>query len=101
MVARPLRCDPSLLRTLLEDRLGEEEQAALAAHLEACDDCRLGLERMAAESRWGGDVRLLAGQTSDTPPDRPDPRDEDGRRLGFLGPPTGPGQLGTLGPYEV
>src|SRR3954471_22750678 len=103
MVARPFRCDPSLLRPLLEDRLEEAEQAALARHLETCDSCRLGLERMAAESRWWGDARLLAGDTEAPPasPSHPASSETEPPRLGFLEPPAEEGHLGKLGPYEV
>ncbi len=90
-----IRCDESRLRLLLDDRLDEHEHEAMAQHLEGCDGCRVELERLAAESRWWGDVKLLAHQsvtnggaeTTDT--------------LGFLDPPTGPDHLGKLGAYEI
>jgi|GEM_PF-454848 len=98
MVARPLSCDPSRLRLLLEDRLEEDELAAISVHLESCRACREGLERMAAESRWWGDARLLA---SDPATNGPESGGADGPSLDFLDPPAEPGQLGKLGPYEV
>ena len=99
MVARPFRCDPSLLRPLLEDRLEENAQAALAGHLETCETCRLGLERMAAESRWWGDARLLAGEATSSPV--LDACEAGRDSLGFLEAASGSGQLGKIGLYEV
>src|SRR4051794_15008608 len=99
MVARPLKCDPARLRHLLEDRLEDEDQAAMARHLEECASCRRDLERMAAESCWWGDARLLAGEA--TLSSRPGPPGDEATSLDFLEPPAEPGQLGKLGPYEV
>ncbi len=99
MVARASRCDPDRLRLLLEDRLGEPEQAGLAGHLEACESCRQALEAMAAESRWWAEARQCAGEAA--PTSGPDPSDTPGPWLGFLDPPDGPGQLGKIGAYEV
>ena len=95
MVARPFRCDPARLRLLLEDRLPEEDQAALAGHLEGCDSCRRDLERLAAESRWWGDARLLRGEEPGAAAAAEPPA------LDFLAPPEEPDALGRLGPYEV
>jgi eukaryotic-like serine/threonine-protein kinase len=99
MVARPFRCDPSRLRLLLEDRLSDDDQAALAGHLEDCASCRRGLESLAAESRWWGDARLLRGEEPPSPTAGRDPT--EGPALDFLAPPDDPEHLGRLGPYEV
>ena len=99
MPADPMNCDPSRLRLLLDDRLDEMEQESLARHLEKCDACRGALEDLAAARRWWGDVRLLAGGPQETNDGGPSAHDAD--PLGFLDPPTGPGQLGKLGVYEV
>lgn len=102
MVAHRFRCDRSRFRLLLEDRLEEEEQSALAKHLETCDSCRLDLEQMAAASRWWGDARLLAGEASSPPPmTGPAPGKAEEVSLGFLETTEEPGQLGKLGSYEV
>src|SRR4051812_34319260 len=99
MVARAKHCDPRRLRLLLEDRLEEEEQAAMTSHLEECAPCRRELEQLAAESCWWGDARLLAGEaiSSSDAGVTGEVRDS----FDFLGPPAEPGQLGKLGPYEV
>ncbi len=98
MVARSLTCDTSRLRSLLEDQLDEEEQGVISQHLESCPTCRKALERMAAESRWWGDARLLA---SGPPTHTPEASAGETDALAFLEPATEPGQLGKLGPYEV
>src|SRR4051812_12353847 len=99
MAIESSRCDPARLRSLLEDRLDDQEQEQLARHLERCETCRLSLEEMAAASRWWGDARLLSREvlTVDGPHPGRDPVD----LLTFLDPPTAEGQLGMLGPYEV
>ncbi len=100
MASRPDDCDRDRLRLSLEDRLTDEEQAGLAAHLEGCEPCRLDLERMAAESRyWGDAARLLGGSPGvEEAGDLPD----DGWP-GLLEPPDPerPGSIGRLGRYDV
>jgi len=123
MVTRPDRCDPDRLGLLLEDRLGEADQAELAAHLDGCESCREALESLAAGGRWWADARrYLApapgpptaafpdreGATLAPPPGRttwPDDAEDadadDGPDLDFLGDSEDPQSLGRLGPYEV
>src|SRR4051794_36997905 len=93
---RPVRCDTTRLRSLLDDLLPEDEQAELAEHLGACDACRRRLEGLAAESLWWDEARQFDGEAAPT-----SGRETSGDRPGFLGPPAGPGRIGTLGQYEV
>jgi serine/threonine protein kinase len=120
MVDRSHSCDPSRLRSLLNDRLPEDEQAELAEHLEQCPSCRRALEGLAAARPWWTDLRRLAG--ADEPlmnPTRPpidlaeqeqaNEREKEYRieaqvyppKLPFLAPSEYPEHLGRLGPYEV
>lgn len=54
-----------VLRDLLDDRLGDGEQAALGAHLEACDACCAAFDRLAAESRVWNVARALGDSNAD------------------------------------
>src|SRR5690349_941613 len=99
-------CDREQLRRSLQDRLSEPEQAALAEHLEACEPCRLELERLAATTGFWGDARLLRGEPEPEPDpdgDLDEPGDPAGAWLRLLDPPDpdGPECLGRLGTYEV
>jgi hypothetical protein len=60
MVVRPIRCDQSRLRSLLDDDLPELEQAELSDHLDTCASCRRTLERLAAGSQLWSELRQLA-----------------------------------------
>ncbi len=62
MSAHAKPCDRRRLRLSIEDRLSENEQSELAAHLEACEPCRLELERLAAASGMWGEARALRGE---------------------------------------
>ena len=105
MPMKPGQCpDPKRLRALLEDRLPADEQAETAGHLESCPECRRGIERLAAESRWWDDARELAGDAEASGKSREETHPES--NLGapsfdFLGPPSSPGYLGRFGPYDV
>ncbi|MGC8640583.1 MAG: protein kinase domain-containing protein [Isosphaeraceae bacterium] len=116
MAARSTRCDPDRLRFSLEDRLSETDQSELAEHLEHCEACRQGLERLAAASQFWGDARLLLdGSEPKTPPTlglgpipfgTDDETDEppDGSAWARLLDPAEPGRddiLGRLGSYEI
>ncbi len=99
MFVRASRCEISRLRLLLEDRLPDNEQAELSAHLEGCESCRIALEEMAAARSWWDEARRFAGggpSATDA-----EPAGKDDVPLDLLDPPNGPGQLGRLGPYEV
>ena len=98
MVSRVIPCDRNRLRRLLDDSLGEPERSDLIDHLETCDSCRDVLESDAATGPWWAELRGLGpgifgeGASPDRAPETiPD----------FLGPPQGPGQIGTFGPYRV
>lgn len=115
------RCNPALLKRLLEDGLTEAEQVALDAHLERCADCRARLERLAAGDAWWDDARRLMARAAGTvhqasaagaslaspgppgagppgnPPGPPDPE----AVLRLLEPSDDPSKAGRLGPYEV
>jgi serine/threonine protein kinase/multidrug resistance efflux pump len=112
--AAPIPCpDAGRLRALLDDRLAADDQAALAAHLEACADCRAAFDQLAAESRLWDDARALADADPDeaAPPTLPHdggapacdpvPPDEHPAGLPFLRPSQSPDRLGRFGPYEV
>jgi serine/threonine-protein kinase len=114
MPVHPNPCDTRRLRLSIEDRLTEGEQAELAAHLEACEPCRLELERLAARSGLWGEARRLRGEpepgkaptiglAQEDEPGEEDGELEDEAWLAFLDPPDPdrPGTLGRLAAYEV
>jgi serine/threonine-protein kinase len=113
MVARAFGCDEPRLRSFLDDRLPEDEHAELADHLEACADCRRALERLAAGSRFWGELRQLSerkgapGSRSEDQtaeygkPAFEEPRPELTQALAFLEPADAPGSLGRLSSYDV
>jgi WD40 repeat protein len=107
-------CDRERLKRSIQDQLSEAEQATLAEHLEACEPCRLELDRLAAATGFWGDARLLRGEPEPEPDPEPefDPEDRPegdadadpaGAWLRLLDPPDPdqPECLGQLGPYEV
>jgi serine/threonine-protein kinase len=119
MTPSPNCPDAGALRELLDNNLPDREQENLAAHLETCVDCHQTLENLAAGDRsWARlpeqlgqprpglesetalqqAMRQLAEQGTHTLPPRDEANADD---LSFLGPPTRPGALGRLGPYEV
>jgi hypothetical protein len=54
------------LRGLLENALGESEQAELVAHLDTCPECQRSLESLAAARPWWDELHWLAGQAAAT-----------------------------------
>ena len=95
------------LLLLLDDGLPEGEHAELAAHLEACPQCRGILDRLAARSGLWDELPLLRDEAScpdthvaDEEPGRSWP-DDDELPLGLFDPPDEPEHLGKLGPYDV
>jgi serine/threonine-protein kinase len=101
MVSRTSGCDTSRLKLLLDDRLPQDGQAEVAAHIETCEDCRRYLETMAAGADWWSDARdyLPVETGGELAPATPctadfDPRSEpatlggdgDGPRFDFLAP---------------
>jgi serine/threonine protein kinase/WD40 repeat protein len=104
MVSRPFDCDPNRLRRLLDDRLDDRDQSAMAEHLGTCDECRRTLDALAAGSKWWSDARIFLG----TPPtcdlgETPHSRktEVEPGLLDFLASSDDPAHLGRLGPYEV
>ena len=107
MPPRPTDCDPERLRRLLDDRLDEAEQSAMADHLASCEPCRKTLDHMAAGTRWWREARAFLAPEEDPghdateaihPADRPDPHHDS---VDFLAPSDDPAHLGRIGPYEV
>jgi serine/threonine-protein kinase len=99
------RCDPRRLDLLLRQRLPEDSQQELEAHLLVCPACRNQLDELAGGGRWWSEVRRYLGgdgvselsRTSDqSAPRRGQPID-----LEFLEPSENAASLGRLGPYEV
>ena len=114
--------DDSLLTRLAQGTLAAEECPRVASHVESCSRCRQALAQMAvsvsplrAEDtgihpehptlfqtrslRTRGaepEVASVLPAPEATPPPRPVPPP-----FPFLGPPTRPGSLGQLGPYEI
>ena len=102
MVARPLQCDETRLRSLLDDDMPELEQAELNDHLETCASCRRTLERLAAGSQLWAGLRELAGATQHHGAARhAGASAESDHSLDFLAPSNTAGSMGRLGPYEV
>jgi serine/threonine-protein kinase len=117
-MAERLPCpEPARWQDLLNGRLPEGEQAALAGHLETCTDCQQTLEGMAVDPpSLAQAIRHLSREpsappealrlamrrlTGESPATAAGPEGEGGPDLDFLDPPDGPGQLGRLGPYAV
>jgi serine/threonine-protein kinase len=101
------------LRELLDGALPDDQQRALAGHLDTCVNCQQTLEALAAGgephptgARWLGQqlpspepalcraIHELRGQAGGASPG-------EGPALDFLDPAGQPGHLGKLGPYEV
>ena len=104
MVSRLIDCDPNRLRRLLEDRLDDLDQTAMAEHLEICPDCRRTLDAMAAGSKWWNEARMFLNSEptcdlGETPQGRKSGIEPG--LLDFLADSDDPTHLGRLGPYEV
>jgi serine/threonine-protein kinase len=114
MVARAFPCDAHRLKSFLDDDLPEREQIELSDHLESCSNCQAALERLAAGSRFWGELRQLNPPLGDRPGApvpatghfapagrRSEPASARDHSLDFLGASDDPASLGRLGPYEV
>jgi serine/threonine-protein kinase len=103
MIPRSNACDPRRLDRLLHNRLPEDQQHDVEAHLLVCPACRNRLDELAGGARWWAEVRRhLDGaadvsRTSDPDMARRSPEDS----LDFLQPSDNPAVLGRLGSYEV
>lgn len=105
MASRLETCDPRRLDLLLRNRLPEDFQRDLEAHLLVCPACRDKLDQLAGGAPWwaevqrhlGGDGAAEVARTSDPDASR---RAAD-RDLDFLSQSDDPAALGRLGSYEV
>lgn len=123
MVVRVSDCNPDRLKLLLDEQLGDAEQAVVAEHLEDCDACRSALEALAAGHEWWDEASSLLGAELDTAnrwsaetcsSDR-EAQDADcivsplstvessigNVPLDFLEPSDSPAMLGKLGDYDI
>jgi serine/threonine protein kinase len=98
-------CDPRRLDQLLHDRLPEDSQRDLEAHLLDCPACRRRLDELAGGPAWWAEVRHhLGGDGADVLAWTAAPSVTPGgagTELDFLQPSDKPGSLGRLGPYEI
>ncbi len=102
MADRWLDCDANRLRRFLEKTPDEDEQAAVAAHLDDCASCRERLEAMAAGGSWWAELRRFApGQTHTHLPIPGQQAHASIEPPDFLDPPDADGFLGRFGPYQV
>jgi serine/threonine protein kinase len=109
--------DVGRLRSLVEGRVNEHQQAELTRHLETCKVCLQKVEELAAGGKsWAESAKQL-GQAQPAPEPALRRLLDDLKRkaagevtgpgaggeipLDFLDPPVKPGQLGQLGHYEV
>jgi serine/threonine-protein kinase len=103
MMPRSKACDPRRLDGLLRNRLPEDLQRDVEAHLLVCPACRDRLDELAGGAPWWAAVRRhlddAAGSSRTADPEAPPRPSEDS--LDFLQPPDSPGVLGRLGSYEV
>jgi serine/threonine protein kinase len=94
--------DEAVLRRHAEGGLSGAEEEALIAHLDTCEVCQQTLELLAAGGQSLLDAARQVGQEEGPSEARPGPPGTRGEPpLDFLGPPTSPQSLGTLGHYEV
>jgi len=120
MAARPDCPDVSRIRAMLDGALSEEEQVALAKHLEQCEECQNHFERLAtgdevlpcptenlkrAQGRPPETaVQRLVQDLHDTGTDEtaaPEQATPGEPSLDFLAPSDAPDHLGRLGSYEI
>src|SRR5262249_42966459 len=62
MVARSITCDPTRLKSLLDDELADRDQIELNEHLESCPECQQRLERLAAGTGFWGEIQGLGSR---------------------------------------
>src|SRR6266852_5950740 len=95
MTLRPEMCDPHRLDLLLRNRLPEEFQGKLEAHLLVCPACRDKLDQLAGGPCWWKDVRRhLGGDGAVEPSDAAVSRPGADVDLSFLQPSDNPRVLG-------
>jgi serine/threonine protein kinase len=108
-------CDPRRIELFLEQQLSDDEQAAFAEHLSACETCRRALDAAAADAGAWLEARESLG-SDDSFASQPDEREassedevtdegpllrRDSPPLSMLGPTDDPRMLGRLGTYEI
>ena len=105
MILGPERCDPQRLDLFLHNRLPQEGQRSLEAHLHVCLACRNKLDELAGGARWWKAVRRHLGESgaaqSSSTSDHAAARGGVTIDLNFLQPSENPAALGRLGPYDV
>ncbi len=85
-------CDSAKIERLLDGRLSEADEMALASHLDACDECcALMNERSAGRVVWR-ETREFLTDISQLP---------SAPSLRFLAPSDDPAMLGRFGPYDI
>lgn len=105
MRLHPETCDPQRLDQFLHNRLPEDFQRDLEAHLLVCPACRHKLDELAGGPRWWTEVRRHLGgdgaAESLATSEPAVPRSGADIDLSFLEPSDIPAALGRLGSYEV
>jgi serine/threonine-protein kinase len=105
MILGPERCDPQRLDLFLHDRLPQDGQRSLEAHLLVCLACRNKLDELAGGARWWKAVRRHLGDkgAAESLPasDPAAPHVGATIDLDFLQSSENPVALGRLGPYDV
>ena len=105
MILGPERCDPQRLDLFLHNRLPQEGQRSLEAHLHVCLACRNKLDELAGGARWWKAVRRHLGEScaaqSSSTSDHAAACGGVTIDLNFLQPSENPAALGRLGPYDV
>ena len=100
-------CDLRRLDLFLRGKLPPDFQRDLEDHLQVCPGCRDQLDELAGGTRWWSAVRDHLGDDGamalslTTDPATPPRTRSATSTLDFLQPPTRPGSLGRLGPYDI
>jgi serine/threonine-protein kinase len=98
-------CDPRRLDLYLRDRLPNDLQRDVEAHLGVCPACRRRLDELAGGPRWWSEVRQYLGSDGASALDRTldaaGPLHVPGVNLDFLQATNTAGSLGRLGNYEI
>src|SRR5437764_1138869 len=103
MAIRPETCDPKRLDLFLGNRLPEDSERDLEAHLGVCSVCRNKLDELTGGLRWWNEVRQYLGDDGASAKD-PSPIGRGQSRelpCDFLEPSDNASSLGRLGNYEV
>jgi serine/threonine-protein kinase len=104
MTRRSEACDPHRLDQFLHDRLPDDSQQNVEAHLLVCPACRNRLDELAGGPRWWMEVQRHLrddGAAEARLSDRPAARRGADIDLSFLQPSENAAALGRLGIYEI